>query len=238
MILYISYACNMISSGTTWHSVLYCIHSTPLGGELSGFCFVLHSLRALLLVDGLMVRVGFNRSPWTSLHLPFTSASFPHNIVCVKGLESCSSKRLVSFQRPFFASPQMQLGQILWLACSDGCGLTCGCACFTTMLSLTFAHSLTMGWSLFFKGWWSFCCLHKLFLPFYFYQRREESHEEAASPRVFHVKLLWHRLHLTHFFHSSPSFSHCCRQCYHCSHCASKLIILMTFAEYFTFVLV
>lgn len=119
---YIYFIClNMFSSGTTWHSVLYCIHSALLGGELSGFCFVLHSLRALLLVDGLMVRVGFNLSPWTSLHLPLTSVSFPHNIVCVKGLESCASKRLVSFQRPFFLlQPKCSLGRSCdWRAVMD-----------------------------------------------------------------------------------------------------------------------
>lgn len=46
---------NYIARWNIWHSVSYCIHSTLLGGELSGFCFVLHSLKgtaACRRVDG------------------------------------------------------------------------------------------------------------------------------------------------------------------------------------------
>lgn len=46
---------NFIARWNIWHSVSYCIHSTLLGGELSGFCFVLHSLKgtaACRRVDG------------------------------------------------------------------------------------------------------------------------------------------------------------------------------------------
>ncbi len=75
--LFVSYACNLIARWTISHSVLCCIYSAPLGGELSGFCFVLHSLKGTAACRRLMVRVGLNVKPiTTSLHSPFTVSSF------------------------------------------------------------------------------------------------------------------------------------------------------------------
>lgn len=122
------------------YSVLYCIYSTLLGGELSGFCFVVHSLKGAAARRQSMVRAGPNVKPITkSLHLPFMLFYFISLLRL--GITSIIIVILKAGRPDIVIGSQ---GWCVWVRCHTW---TCMLHYHSYFLSLTFAHSLSTGQS-------------------------------------------------------------------------------------------